>query len=399
MKRILLSAFACAPGYGSEPNVGWEMVRRVAARHRVWVLTHPANRPHIVKGVKEHSLSNVEFIYLALPSWLEAIAWKPGFHQVYYVLWQHKVLQEVRRLNEVLHFDIGHHVTYVNSWVVPGLAGSGIPFIWNAGTRARTPQPFLSEMSWRERMREINRNLILSLMGPISVRFAKENVKWVFTSSPGEHWGDDLPLVQFTIGGLNAPDLATLTSIPLRTKLPFRLASIGKLQGLKGFGIGLQSFALIHHRYPDSEYWLIGEGPEEPFLRRLAVKLEVENAVRFLPWQPREKLRQFLMEIDVLVHPSLHEQFGYVILEAMAAGRPVICLDAGGPSLLVKEEFGFKIPVSNPKQVMEDIANALDQLIANPQKRLQMGEIARQNALGQWNWETVGERLLAYYER
>nr|BAL55900.1 glycosyl transferase family 1 [uncultured Chloroflexota bacterium] len=163
--------------------------------------------------------------------------------------------------------------------------------------------------------------------------------------------------------------------------------------------MGLRAFARIHRIYPKSEYWLVGNGTETPYLRRLASESGVENAVKFLPWQPRERLWQLLKEIDVLVHPSLHEQFGYVILEAMAAGRPVICVDVGGPSLLVEEEFGFKIPVSNPKQVVDELVNALHQLITQPEKRLQMGKNARRTALEKWSWEIVGERLLALYER
>nr|BAL53459.1 glycosyl transferase family 1 [uncultured Chloroflexota bacterium] len=399
MKRILLSAFACAPGYGSEPNVGWETVRQVSRCHQVWVLTHPANRPYIEKAVSEQNLSNAQFVYLALPAWLEAIAWKSGFHQIYYMLWQWKVSRAARRLHRCIQFDIAHHVTYVNSWIAPGLVGAGLPFIWNAGTRAKTPWPFLQEMSWRERIREINRNLAIKTIGMISAKSVQGRVKYILSSSPQQDWGYNLPLVPFTIGGLNAAELHELAIIPMRTAVPFRLASIGRFEGWKGFGMGLRAFARIHRIYPKSEYWLVGNGTETPYLRRLASESGVENAVKFLPWQPRERLWQLLKEIDVLVHPSLHEQFGYVILEAMAAGRPVICVDVGGPSLLVEEEFGFKIPVSNPKQVVDELVNALHQLITQPEKRLQMGKNARRTALEKWSWEIVGERLLALYER
>lgn len=45
--KILLSAFACAPGFGSEPGVGWGVIQQVARYYRVWVLTRAANRPFI----------------------------------------------------------------------------------------------------------------------------------------------------------------------------------------------------------------------------------------------------------------------------------------------------------------------------------------------------------------
>ena len=395
--RVLLSAFACAPGFGSEPNVGWEIVKQVAKQHQVWVLTYPANRPYIEKRLSKSDFSNVEFIYIDLTFPLEACAWKSGFHQIYYALWQLKALQVARDLHRKIRFEIAHHVTYVNSWIAPGIGGLGIPFIWNAGTKATTPWQFLRVMTWNEGMKELVRNLAIGISGWVSQKIVKKNVKHILTSSPAKDWDSSLPVVPFIIGGLSTTDLRTLRSIPLRTKNPLRIASIGYFRGLKGFSLGLKAFAQFLNSYPNTEYWLIGSGPEEVYLRSLAKEKQLEERVRFISFQTRKKLFQLLGEIDILLHPSLHDQFSYVILEAMAAGRPVICLDVGGPALLVEEDFGYKIAPTNPVKVVKDIANALEQLAFHPQKRLQMGENARRCAEEKWDWDLVGKRLLSFY--
>lgn len=80
-----------------------------------------------------------------------------------------------------------------------------------------------------------------------------------------------------------------------------------------------------------------------------------------------------LAEVDVLVHPSLHDSGGYVVAEAMAAGRPVICLDLGGPALQVAEETGFKIPATTPEQVVAGMAQAMLWLARDDALRRRMG--------------------------
>ena len=108
----------------------------------------------------------------------------------------------------------------------------------------------------------------------------------------------------------------------------------------KGFHLGLQAFARTQH--PDTEYWIVGAGPAERSLKALAHRLGIADRVLFLGHQPRSEVLQIVQQCDVLVHPSLHESGGAVCAEAMAAGRPVICLDLGGPGLQVTAETGIR---------------------------------------------------------
>jgi len=160
----------------------------------------------------------------------------------------------------------------------------------------------------------------------------------------------------------------------------------------------MRAFARLRQEIPDAEYWIIGEGPERNYLERLAQRLGCADAVRFLGWVPREELPQYLAEIDVLLHPSLHEQFGYVALEAMAASRPVVCLDVGGPALLAHDNGGVRLPVRDPEQVIADLVAALRQYALAPSTRHTAGMNARACAQREWSWETVGARLLCLYE-
>jgi glycosyltransferase involved in cell wall biosynthesis len=113
----------------------------------------------------------------------------------------------------------------------------------------------------------------------------------------------------------------------------------------------------------------------------------------------RAQVLERLAECDVLVHPSLHDSGGYVCVEAMAAGRPVICLELGGPALLVTEQTGIKIPATSPEQVIRDLAAAMSQLACDPLECERLGESARRRVRENFAWEGKGDFIAAIYNR
>jgi glycosyltransferase involved in cell wall biosynthesis len=120
--------------------------------------------------------------------------------------------------------------------------------------------------------------------------------------------------------------------------------------------------------------------------------------VRFWGKLPRQQVLAKLAECDVLVHPSLHDSGGWVCPEAMAAGRPVICLDLGGPALQVTEETGFKVPAISPEQVVKDLAKAMCRLAQEPAMRARMSEAARRRVAEYFDWDKKGEWIRDVYQ-
>ena len=198
--------------------------------------------------------------------------------------------------------------------------------------------------------------------------------------------------------GLAQEEIQRLSSVPFRQNIPFRLVSVGRLLHLKGFALGLQAFAKIQHRYPDSEYWVIGRGPERKRLEALARELGIAAKVRFWGQFPRAQVLEKLEECDVLVHPSLHDSGGWVCLEAMAAGRPVVCLDLGGPGLLVNEKTGIKVKADTPDEAVTGLANALLRLAGDPELRIRLAEAARQRVKEHFAWVGKGDFRNGIYE-
>ena len=97
------------------------------------------------------------------------------------------------------------------------------------------------------------------------------------------------------------------------------------------------------------------------------------------------------------VHPSLHDSGGWVCLEAMAAGRPVVCLDLGGPGLAVTSATGIKVPADSPEQVIRDLASAFGQLASAPALRARLSLGARNSVEAHFNWNKKGLILTQLY--
>ncbi len=134
--KLLLSAYACEPGLGSEPGVGWNSVLQAARFHDVWVLTREVNRKGIEQAPAPPQLARVHFVYLDLPS--ELRFWKKGRRglYLYYYLWQILAYRRAVRLHREIGFDAVQHVTFVN-YLDAQLAGaaSGALHLGTSGGR------------------------------------------------------------------------------------------------------------------------------------------------------------------------------------------------------------------------------------------------------------------------
>ena len=101
---------------------------------------------------------------------------------------------------------------------------------------------------------------------------------------------------------MSAEEITMLGSLPLRCTNPFRLVSIGNLLHWKGFHLGLKAFAQFQQRFPESEYYVIGDGPERRNLESMVRECGLVNKVRFWGKLPRQQVLAKLAECDVNVH-------------------------------------------------------------------------------------------------
>lgn len=401
--KVLVSAYACEPGKGSEPGVGWNFSKALAARHEVWVLTRSNNRAGIELELTERPVANLRFLYYDLPRWVRW--WKRGGRgvQTYYYLWQLGAARIGRSAHREIAFDIAHHVTFVKYWTPAGAGFAGIPFVWGpVGGGESMPRAFVRGLSTRSKIYE----------------WARSVARWL-----GEHdplvWGT-ARRARFAIATTpeTAERLRRMTRCPLielpqvaitreewaraaAHRQPYRdneivFLSAGNLLGLKGYHLAIRAFARAG--LPNARYVILGDGPDKRALVTLANNLGVERQVEIFGVVPRPEVLERLGNAHVFVHPSLHDSGGWATLEAMAAGLPVICLDIGGPAVQVNSEVGRVIACRSPEQTVDDLSKAMCELANSPDLRSRLGEAARCRVASEFTWEDKVDRLTLVYE-
>jgi glycosyltransferase involved in cell wall biosynthesis len=102
-------------------------------------------------------------------------------------------------------------------------------------------------------------------------------------------------------------------------------------------------------------------------------------------------------EFDLVIFPSLHDTGGYTVLEAMANGLPVLCLDCGGPAMAVGEGRGLKVPLGPRSGVIESLAAGLRRYDRERSLLAAHGEAARQFVRQTYAWDTKGLRMSEVY--
>ena len=404
--KILVCAYACEPNLSSEPGIGWDVVQKISQFHDIWALTASEHRPGIEAYLQNNALPNVHWVYPRMPSWMPS--WKKNYKIIrfHYYLWQIMAHRTIRRDYADIPFDAIHHVTWVNYWTPSFLSRLPAPFIWGpVGGGESAPRSFYSTLKPKSRFSELVRDAVrwtASRVDPfIAMTARRARITFCTTEETAVQTrklgAKDVRILQAM--ALSQEDIALLNGLPVRQEtVPFRVISIGRLIGWKGFHLGLQAYAQFQRQNPDSEYWIVGDGDEMERLKSLAQELGISDKVRFTGKLPRSQALERLAEADVLLHPSLHDSGGGVCLEAMAAGRPVICLNLGGRAVQITKETGIVVPARTPDQAVSDLAKAMQHIAIDNALRLQMGEAGRRCIDELYNWDRKGEFYSSLYE-
>ena len=171
---------------------------------------------------------------------------------------------------------------------------------------------------------------------------------------------------------------------------------LGRLEKRKGLPYLLEAFALLKARMPDTRLIIVGgDGGMrevcESFVRRSRLK-----DVVFTGYAPDDDLPRYYRTADVFCAPNTgNESFGLILLEAMAAGTPVVASSIEGFACVVAhDEEGLLVPPRDSAA----LAEALLQLLNDPDRRQEMGRTAQAKAEG-FGWEKISPQVLSFYER
>lgn len=167
---------------------------------------------------------------------------------------------------------------------------------------------------------------------------------------------------------------------------------IGRLRPEKNHEMFLRMASCVRHDLPKVVFLVVGDGPMESGLRRLAASLEIEDVVHFLGL--RDDIGDLLAATDVCVVTSPREGLANSLVEAMSVGVPVISTDyAGVDEVLSNDVEGFVVP----RDDAEAMAAQVVLLLANEPLRKRMGAAGIKRVAKQFGLDVMGGRLLQVY--
>lgn len=177
---------------------------------------------------------------------------------------------------------------------------------------------------------------------------------------------------------------------------PLRLVSIGRFVEQKGQMVLVRAMERLARDLPDVRLTLVGDGEMRGDLETAIAAAGLEDRITLTGWLDEDGVRQALAEAHALVMPSFAEGLPMVVMEAMAAARPVIATYiAGTPELVLPGKTGWLVPAGSP----EALAAAVRDLQATPREQLaRMGEAGRARALERHDSAAEAAKLAAHFK-
>jgi glycogen(starch) synthase len=173
-----------------------------------------------------------------------------------------------------------------------------------------------------------------------------------------------------------------------------RILSVSRLIARKGLDTLIA--ALAKSKRPDLSLDIVGDGPFRASLSQLAASLGVADRIRFHGFLDQSSLGRLYAQADIFVLPSVAESCSMALLEAMAAGLPLIATKVGGTIELVEHGYnGLMVGARN----VDDLSAALETLARDPAQRERFSAANRQLVRERFSWHSIARQYESIFEK
>jgi len=398
--RILLSAYACEPGVGSEPGTGWNVAMALSEQHEVTVITRSNNQPKIDAVLLSHNGRRPSFLYYDLPAVFRYLKKKKLIPtHAYYAIWQRGIRAKFR--DSLGSYNIFHHITFNSFEIIPGLLNdfSGFKVFGPIGGGQTTNPDFLPTFPLLKRIKERLRNRRVqasvrhvlrrkSLLSCDLVLFAnRETQEWFDHSRPTFS-------EQMIDVGVNPSRFA-----PAKKKGDgHQVFSASNFESRKGMRLLLLAFQNAHRVDSNLRLRIAGDGPDRAREEAWIIANNLSGVVEFIGRRDHSEMTEEFAKADIFVFPSVRDTSGAIVLEAMACGLPVVCLDHQGAALMVNESCGIRVKPGGLNETISALADSILRLSKDENLRRSMGANGRDRILTEFSWEKKARMLSKYYQ-
>ncbi len=407
--NILLMAYQCGPGMGSVSQIGWEWYARLAAKHRVTLVTHVRNREAISKTNAPWNGPEILYVdteWFAGPLYrLASKLFPKSQHSVFLVssldffVFDYVAVKRLKQRGQ--QWDVAHMVSPVSTSAPTRLHQLGCPVLLgplNAGLE--TPSAFREtlrgESTWLYPIRYFGRVLDWVIGSSRNAARFLTATEATVNSIAQRHRARIVPMLE------NGVELSRFTAMewpePPSATNPLRLLFVGRLIPAKALPLLFEAMVQLRQEFP-MELTVAGDGPMETEWKAQAEKMGLANQIRFVGAQTLDQVAEHMRAAHVFCLPSVRESGGAVLLEAMASARPVIAVAYGGPAEIVDDGVGCGIAPSGPQAVIDGFIRALRDVVQRPDDWRARGLEGRRRAEKDYSWDAKIEAASRLYQQ
>ena len=411
--RILIIAEAANPEWVSVPLIGWSLSSALADMVPTHLVTQVRNRPAIlrtglVEGRDFTAIDNEKFA-ARLYKLSEILRGGTGkgwttttaFSSLAYYSFEFAVWRRFKTKLAAREFDLVHRITPLSptspSIIARRLAKLRIPFVvgpLNGGVP--WPKGFVDRQHAEREWLAYLRRLYKLMPGYEATRRYSSAIivgsRYTYSEMP------DWAKHKCVYVPENGVDLSRFNTVRSRTAhLPLRGGFVGRLVPYKGADMLLEA-AAVFLKEGKLHLDIVGDGPQRPLLESIVDHLAIRDNVRFHGWLPHVDVQDVIRECDFLALPSVREFGGGVVLEAMALGVTPIVADYAGPSELINDQTGIRIPFSDKKSLVAGLHSTIADVIAHPERLDRLGPAGRVKVRRTLTWQAKAHQICSIYD-
>lgn len=404
--KILINAYACSPGMGSEPGMAWNWVKNLAKFCELHIITEGEFRDKIEEVVPTlEQGKNMHFYYNPVSEEIRKMCWNQGdwrFYK-YYREWQWKTYLMAKDICSKEQIDILHQLNMIG-FREPGYLWqlseeNGVPFVWGpVDAKDKFPVAYLDGAGLKTKLFMRLKNVLTGIQLRYSKRvlLAARQSSVIFSASSNsqrsfkKYMNIDSPLLNET--GCYVQDHPIVDKTDKET---FDVLWVGKMDFRKQLALALQTVAKSENN--KLRLHIMGDGDAESY-QSLAKSYGIADKCIWHGAVSHDEVQDIMQKSDIFLFTSVAEGTPHVVLEAISNNLPVVCFDTCGQGDAVNDKVGRKIPLSFPCQSVSDFAKLLNELEDNRSLLKQLSENCKERQQ-ELSWEEKAKTMMEWYEK
>lgn len=410
MISILINAYACSPGMGSEPGMAWNWCVNIAKYCELHIITEGEFRERIEAVLPTLTQGkNMHFYYNPVSDEVRKMCWNQGdwrFYR-YYKQWQWKTYLMAKDICGKRHIDVLHQLNMIG-FREPGYLWKikDIPLVWGPiGGLKQFPLTYAHGGGFKMRLFNLIKNSlnVLQLKYDSRVSSALKRADVLISSIPDSYraikkfYGLESVIIPET--GCFENYEKTGCKRDFNSKY-LKIIWVGKFDFRKRLDIALETIASVCNSFVVFQIYGTGNERQVKEAKDFCQRLGIEDWVQ-IEWMGNclnDKIQEAMSEAHLFFFTSVSEDTSTVVMESISNHLPVLCFDTCGMGYVVNEKVGIKIPLTNPKQSVKDFAEKIEYLYSHRDVLKRMSDNCAERSV-ELSWDRKARKMVELYNK